>query len=75
MRVQPAATDHPADYGACRVRRDGSVEWTRQHFRLAEVPAEATIGLERLEVGDWRVHYGPLVLGTVTHRGRFKTKR
>jgi transposase InsO family protein len=66
---------YPSEYEISRVRTDGSVKWAGHHFPLADVLASEPIGLERAEHGDWRLHYGPLLLGTLTSRGRFKPKR
>jgi transposase InsO family protein len=66
---------YPPHFEVCRVRTDGSVKWAGHHFPVAEVLASEPIGVERTEPGDWRLHYGPLLLGTLTSRGRFKPKR
>jgi len=58
-----------------RVRTDGTVKWNAHHFMLTEVLAGELIGCERLETGAWKLHYGPLELGTLDIQGTFRQKR
>lgn len=66
---------YPDDYELCRVRSDGSVKWAGHHFPVADILASELLGLHRTVQGEWRLHYGPLLLGTLTTRGRFTPKR
>lgn len=66
---------YAAHFELCRVRSDGSAKWAGHHFRLADALASTIIGWEALPDDGWRASYGPLVLGTLDHRGRFRAAR
>ncbi len=76
-RRVPAALQEPryaAHFELCRVRADGSAKWAGAHFRLADALAGTTIGWERQAEDGWRAYYGPLALGTLDGRGRFRSR-
>lgn len=66
--------EYPDAYEVTRVRTDGSLKWNGHHFLLTDVLAGELVGLERTEA-EWRLHYGPLELGALDNRGRFRKKR
>lgn len=66
--------DYPDNLEPYRVRSDGTVKWQGNHFDLGQVLASELIGLQRTELG-WTLHYGPIQLGLLDERGRFRRKR
>ena len=66
--------EYPDNFETCRVRTDGTVKWQGNHFDLGQVLASELIGLQRTDTG-WTLQYGPLPLGVLDVRGRFRRKR
>lgn len=51
------------------------MKWNGYHFVLADVLASELVGVQRNDASDdWTLHYGPLELGRVDAKGRFKRK-
>ena len=55
-----------------RVRRNGEIKWRNDFIFLSQVLVGEPVGLEPLDEGRWRVHYGPIALGHLTAEGRFE---
>jgi putative transposase len=66
---------YPESFETCRVRSDGTMKWNGHHFVLADVLSSELVGVERNDpTDDWTLHYGPLELGRLDAKGRFKRK-
>lgn len=53
-----------------RVRHDGSIKWAGEHLFISEVLAGEPVGMEEVEGDVWRLHFGPILLGSV-RAGKF----
>lgn len=63
--------EYPDPFSVRRVRSNGQIKWRGEFLFLSEVLAGEPVGSEELDDGQWRLHYGPIVLGTIDQRGRF----
>ena len=62
--------EYPADAVLRRVHRNGAIRWRGAEIYLSEALIGEPVGLiERPEGGSWAVHYGPITLGVIDHRG------
>jgi putative transposase len=52
-----------------RVRRNGEIKWQGGLIFINNALAGEPIGLSENEDGAWTASYGPIVLGTIEHRG------
>jgi putative transposase len=61
------------DYGdnetARRVRHNGEIRWQGQTIYISEALVGEPIGLTENADGSFTVHYGPITLGIIDHRG------
>jgi len=63
--------DYPDLFSVRRVRSTGQIKWHGELLFLSEALTGEPVGCEELEEGNWCIHYGPIALGTINHRGRF----
>src|SRR5215831_17960051 len=62
--------EYPAEAVLRRVHRNGAMRWRGAEIYLSEALIGEPVGLiERPEGGSWAVHYGPITLGVIDHRG------
>jgi transposase InsO family protein len=61
---------YPTGYEQRRVMPSGSIGWVGRKWYVAGVLAGETIGLYPVDDGVWRVHVGPLALGTLDARNK-----
>jgi putative transposase len=62
--------EYPDDFEVRRVRMNGQIKWRGSLLFLSEALIGEPVGCEEHDDGTWRVHYGPIALGLVDHRGR-----
>ena len=62
---KPAYDD---DHDVRSVRSNGEIKWQGNTIFISEALVGEPVGLAENDDG-WIVHYGPIVLGTITHRG------
>lgn len=58
-----------------RVRLKGEIKWRSELVFVSRVLVGEPVGLEPLDDGHWRVHFGPLTLGLLRPDGRFETRK
>jgi putative transposase len=61
--------DYPVDYQLRRVRHNGEIRWCGQTVYVHQALAGEPVGLVETGTGGFAVHYGPLLLGVIDHRG------
>lgn len=59
---------YPDEYVTRRVRGSGQIKWAGHDVRVSEALSGQTVGLEALEDGEWRMHFGPVALGVFNER-------
>ena len=52
-----------------RVHRNGAIRWRGAEIYLSEALIGEPVGLIERQDGSWVVHYGPITLGVIDHRG------
>jgi transposase InsO family protein len=52
-----------------RVHRNGAIRWQGGEIYLSEALIGEPVGLVERQDGGWSVHYGPIDLGSIDHRG------
>ena len=58
-----------ADHAIRRVRHNGEIRWQGNTIYLSAALIGEPVGLIENNDGDWTVSYGPIVLGSIAHRG------
>lgn len=58
-----------------RVRGNGEIKWQGELVFLSRVLVGEPVGLEPVDDGHWRVHYGPVTLGLLRPDGRLETRQ
>jgi putative transposase len=53
-----------------RVHRNGAIRWRGAEIYLSEALIGEPVGLGERQDGGWLVHYGPIELGVIDHRGQ-----
>jgi putative transposase len=61
--------EYPADAVLRRVHRNGAIRWRGAEIYLSEALIGEPVGLIERPDGSWMVHYGPIELGIIDHRG------
>ena len=61
--------EYPAQCAVRRVRPNGAIRWQDAEIYLTQALVGEPIGLRECEDGSSTVHYGPLLLGMIAHRG------
>ena len=78
---QPSPRSYPAqlpdivypDHWEVRiVKHKGDIKWRGERLFIGEVLTGEPLGIEESDGGEWRVHFGPVLLGTITAAGGFK---
>jgi putative transposase len=54
------------------VRQNGEIRWRGNHIFIGEVLAGEPIALQESDDGSWLVHFGPVLLGSINHAGKFQ---
>ena len=57
------------DHTVRRVRHNGEIRWQGNTIYVSEALIGEPVGLLEDEDGGWRVYYGPIALGVITHGG------
>jgi putative transposase len=57
------------DHQVRRVRHNGEIRWRNSMIYISGALIGEPIGLRENADGSWTVNYGPVVLGTIDHRG------
>jgi putative transposase len=52
-----------------RVRHNGEIRWQGETIYISEALIGEPVGLLEHDAAGWTVSYGPIVLGTIAHRG------
>src|SRR5215204_5576309 len=60
---------HVPDHTVRRVRHNGEIRWQGNTIYVSEALIGEPVGLLEDEDGGWRVYYGPIALGVITHGG------
>jgi len=63
--------EYPSGYAVRRVHLRGEIKWGGERVFISEALIHEPIGLEPSDDGQWRIHYGPIVLGHLDERGNF----
>src|SRR5438270_5906181 len=61
--------EYPADAVVRRVHCNGAIRWCGAEIYLSEALVGEPVSLVERQDGDWVVHYGPIELGVIDHRG------
>jgi transposase InsO family protein len=61
--------EYPAAAALRRVHRNGAIRWRGAEIYLSEALIGEPVGLIERQDGGWTVHYGPIELGVIDHRG------
>jgi transposase InsO family protein len=56
-------------------RSSGEIKWRGEQLFIGEALAGEPLGLEETDGGEWRLHFGPVFLGTINHAGQFNRPR
>ena len=67
--------EYPDAYVVRRVRINGEIKWKGSLLFISEVLTGEPVGLEQTDEGLWTLHYGPIRLGIIDHRGRLCVPR
>jgi transposase InsO family protein len=63
---------YPDHWEIRMARSSGEIKWRGERLFIGEALIDEPLGLEEIDGDDWRVHFGPVLLGTITHTGQFK---
>jgi transposase InsO family protein len=63
--------EYPSGYAVRRVHLRGEIKWGGERVFISEALIHEPIGLEPSDDGQWRIHYGPIVLGHLDEHGKF----
>jgi putative transposase len=63
------APEYPAEAALRRVHRNGAIRWHGTEIYLSDALIGEPVGLGARPDGRWDVHYGPIELGIIDHRG------
>ena len=70
------APDYPEDHEIRRVRHSGEIKWRGKAIYVSQALTGEPVGLAETDGGAWALHYGPIPLGLIEHRGtRLKRPR
>lgn len=61
--------EYPLTANLRRVHRNGAIRWHGTEIYLSEALIGEPVGLSERQDGGWIVHYGPVELGVIDHRG------
>lgn len=61
--------DYPEDHEVRRVRHSGEIKWRGKAIYLSQALSGEPVGLAETDGGAWALHYGPIPLGIIEHRG------
>ena len=63
---------YPDHWQIRRVRHNGEIRWRGEQLFISEVLTGEPLGLQETDdEGMWSLHFGPILLGTINHRGEF----
>jgi transposase InsO family protein len=68
------APDYADSVEVRRVRLKGEIKWRGERVFISRVLVGEPVGLEPVDDGQWRVHFGPITLGLLDADGRFETR-
>jgi putative transposase len=60
------------DWNIRMVRSNGEIKWRGEQLFIGEALAGEPLGLEEVDGGQWRVHFGPVFLGIIDRASQFK---
>jgi transposase InsO family protein len=63
--------DYPVDHQVRRVRTNGEIKWAGALVFLSEALIGEPVGIAEADDGRFIVHFGPIFLGHLDHRGTF----
>jgi putative transposase len=63
---------YPDSWQIRTIRPNGSIKWRGEELFIAQTLVGEPVGFEECDRGEWRLHFGPVFLGTIDHAGRFK---
>lgn len=64
--------EYPEDHHCRRVRSNGEIKWHGRSIFISQALAGEPVGLAEAENGCWTVSFGPIELGVIDHKGRFR---
>jgi transposase InsO family protein len=63
--------EYPDDWEIRMARSNGEIKWRGKELFIGEALIREPLGLEEIDGGEWRVHFGPVFLGIISHDGQF----
>jgi putative transposase len=63
---------YPDHWQIRMVRHAGDIKWRGERLFVGEALFGEPVGLEECDGGAWRLHFGPVFLGTINHAGELK---
>ena len=69
LRAPDYPPGYPEDHERRRVRHNGEIKWRGKSVYINQALAGEAVGLAETDEGAWSVHFGPIQLGLIAHRG------
>ena len=69
LRAPDYPPGYPEDHEVRRVRHNGEIKWRGKTLYINQALAGEVVGLAETDEGSWSVHFGPIHLGLIDHRG------
>jgi len=66
---------YPTSFAVRAVRTAGEIKWRNELVFVSEALVGELVGIEDVDEGIWRVHFGPRVLGLLDYEGHFYRDR
>jgi len=63
---------YPDHWQIRMTRSNGEIKWRGERLLIGEALVGEPLGLEESDGGNWRVHFGPVHLGTINQAGQFQ---
>jgi putative transposase len=60
---------YPSTFDLCRAYPNGVISFNQTQWYLSSCLADQLIGIETIENGCWKIHFGPIALGLIDLRG------
>jgi len=63
---------YPDQWPIRMVRQNGEIKWRGERVFVSDVLVGEPLGLRERDGGLWELYFGPIMLGTLNHAGRFR---
>jgi putative transposase len=70
--ARPPGLVYPDHWQIRMVRQNGEMRWRGDHIFISEVLGGEPIALQESDSGNWLVHFGSVLLGSINHAGKFR---